>query len=66
LRVEEGDPADLPSSNFFSRLEAELWATVTRRRARVFLGGALTELATAVQALLRPLDDELALTASTQ
>jgi len=51
--LEDGDPADLVSSNF-SRLEAELWSTVTRRRARVHLGGALTELETAARALLRP------------
>jgi len=41
--LEDGDPVDLTSSNF-SRLEAELWSTVTRRRALVHLGGALAEL----------------------
>jgi hypothetical protein len=64
--LEDRDPADLAGSNF-SRLETELWSTVTRRRARVHLGGALAELETAAQSLLRPLDDELtALTATTE
>lgn len=63
--LEDNDPADLAASNF-SLLEARLWSTVTRRRAKVHLAGALTELKIAAEALLRPLDDELAgLTAAT-
>jgi predicted GTPase len=55
----DGDPQDLIESNF-AAFETVLWSTVTRRRARVYLVSALTELESAVRALLRPLDDEQA------
>lgn len=57
--LSDGDPQDLADSNFV-QFETVLWSTVTRRRARVNLGTALTELESATRALLRPLDDELA------
>lgn len=57
--LSDGDPQDLADSNFV-QFETVLWSTVTRRRARVNLGTALTELESAARALLRPLDDELA------
>jgi hypothetical protein len=56
--LSDGDPQDLADSNFV-QFERVLWSTVTRRRARVNLGTALTELESATRALLRPLDDEL-------
>jgi predicted GTPase len=55
----DGDPQDLADSGF-EQLDAELAATVERRRAKLILGTALADADAAAQALLRPLDDERA------
>jgi Dynamin family len=56
--LDSGDSADLEYSNF-PALERALWDTVTRRRARAVLGGALQDLSRSVTALREPLDREL-------
>lgn len=54
-----GDERYLRLSNF-PELERVIWATLSRRQAKVLLGGALTELERSTQALLQPIDSELA------
>ncbi|MGE0170977.1 dynamin family protein [Nocardioides sp.] len=49
----------LATSNF-AELERELWAAVSRRRARVILAAALADLDIGVRALLDPLEAEVA------
>jgi hypothetical protein len=56
--LDSGDPADLEYSNF-PALERALWDTVTRRRARAVLGGAVQDLSRSVTLLREPLDREL-------
>jgi hypothetical protein len=61
-----GDERNLAASNF-AELDRVIWATLTRRQAKVLLGGALTELERGAQALLEPIESELAsLRADTQ
>jgi GTPase SAR1 family protein len=57
--LEYGDPQDLADSNFVA-FEEVLWSAVIRRRARVTLGTALSELHSTTGSLLQPLDDESA------
>lgn len=56
----DGDEADLRMSNF-SALEHHLWGALMRRRAKVILGRALTDLELSAVALLRPIDEETTL-----
>jgi GTPase SAR1 family protein len=53
-----GDEADLLMSNF-GELEHLIWGALTRRRAKVILGSALSALELSRQALLRPIEDEV-------
>ncbi|MDT3396027.1 dynamin family protein [Streptomyces sp. B1866] len=54
-----GDPEDLELSNF-PALEEALWAALSRRRAKLLLGGALTDLEACALSLLRPVRAEAA------
>ncbi|AHH96260.1 dynamin family protein [Kutzneria albida] len=54
-----GDPEDLELSNF-EELERVIWSALSRRRTTVLLGDALSELDTAVTALITPLQGERA------
>ncbi|MFE4171562.1 dynamin family protein [Streptomyces sp. NPDC056909] len=52
-----GDPEDLELSNF-TALENTVWAALSRRRAKLLLGGALTGLESCALSLLRPVEAE--------
>ncbi|MFE1959266.1 dynamin family protein [Streptomyces sp. NPDC059479] len=54
-----GDPEDLELSNF-TALENTVWAALSRRRAKLLLGGALTGLESCALSLLRPVEAEAA------
>ncbi|WP_433202792.1 dynamin family protein [Dactylosporangium sp. CS-047395] len=54
----DGDDEDLELSNF-PALEAALWGSLHRYRAKRLLGAALDELGRAAQGLLEPLKEEL-------
>lgn len=49
---------DLLHHSGFARLEAAVWSRLARHRAKVLLGGALSELESAVHVLLSPLRAE--------
>lgn len=52
-----GDPSRLTESNF-PALEAVLWPAVERRRARIILSTALTDIDASVRRLLEPVETE--------
>ena len=54
-----GDPLRLTESNF-PALEAVLWPAVERRRARIILSAALTDIDASVRRLLEPVETERA------
>lgn len=54
-----GDPLRLAESNF-PALEAVLWPAVERRRARIILSAALTDVDASVRRLLEPVETERA------
>jgi hypothetical protein len=53
------DQRYLKASNF-EELDRTIWSTLDRRQAKVVLGSALTELERSAQALLEPIESELA------
>ncbi|MFC1419137.1 dynamin family protein [Streptacidiphilus cavernicola] len=53
----EPDQGDLAMSNF-AELERLIWGALARRRARLLLGGALTDLDRSAVALLQPVEAE--------